>query len=75
MRRLGLHEASLELPPTGGRIVDLARMSLNYTAAKRAQDERTAAYWAEEIERESDRLEREAHAAEWDVLKGSPEHG
>lgn len=55
--------------------MDLSRMALNEAAARRAGNYDLADYWAGEIERESDRLEREAKASEWDVLKGHPEHG
>lgn len=53
--------------------MDLSRMALNAAAARRAGNDDLADYWTAEVERESDRLEREARAAEWDLLKGSPD--
>jgi hypothetical protein len=55
--------------------MDMHRMALNAEAARRAQNEALAEYWDGEVERENLRLERELHQAEWDALKGSPDHG
>lgn len=49
----------------------LERMAQNAAAARRVGDERTADYWAEQVEI---RNLRET-LTEWDALKGSPDHG
>jgi hypothetical protein len=46
----------------------LERMALNASVARRAGNDYLADYWTKEVERESDRLEREARAAEWNAL-------
>jgi hypothetical protein len=49
----------------------LDRMAQNANAARRVGDERTAEYWTEQVDLAN---LREA-LAEWDALKGSPDHG
>jgi hypothetical protein len=49
----------------------LERMAQNAAFARRVGDERTADYWTEQVELANLR----AALAEWDALKGSPEHG
>lgn len=50
-------------------------MEQNATAARRVGDDRTADYWTEQVEAASLAEWRREHQAEWDSLKGSPDHG
>ena len=51
------------------------RMAQNEAAARRVGDDRTADYWRERIEDANLAIVMRERASEWDVLKGSPEHG